>query len=191
MWVVFWYFDSVDFGLFFFIIGKHQLLDKHSLAPPSGDGHWENWPGTLHWQTMQGVLVECVTWKWTVLNQHRNYVSRWRPSLFVHMPNTHTRAFKSTHGATHLTQIQTHFTLNTLWRRSIISPWLSGRGKSQLRDEETTQSHTASNHHTGIWTQICQTLLMPFHQVTLFPSTMLPLPHILGTHFLNLPLKTC
>lgn len=31
---------------------------------------------------------------------------------------------------------------------------------------------------------------MPFHQATLLPSIMLPLPHILGTHVLNLTLKT-
>ena len=91
----------------------------------------------------------------SVESAHRNYVSTWRPSLSsCTCPNTHMCLQEQLSKATHLTQIQTHFTLNTLWRSITLIVW---KGKSQLRDEETTQSRTASNHHTGIWTQICQT----------------------------------
>lgn len=93
----------------------------------------ESWPGTLNMETMKGVLVECVAWKWTVLNQHTE----------ITCPNTHTCLQEQLSKPTHLTQIQSHFTLNTLWRRSITL--IVRKGERQLRDEETTQSHTASN----------------------------------------------
>lgn len=154
----------------------------------------ESWPGTLHVATTKGGLVECVT----LFGNQQCWISTQKIHIWVKALSFSLPTHAPTHTLTHLQEqlsnsahlfVSNRYKLvsshNTLWRRS-TTPIVRKRKTPAKRDEKTTQSHTASNGRTGFWTQICHTLPVPFHQATLLPSTMLPLPQ----HFWNSFLKS-